>query len=449
MQIVVIGADACGATAASSAKRALGDTADVLVLERQHWTSYSACGIPYWVSGAVDGPDALVVRGPEKHRANGLDLRTGWEVTSVDPDARTVKATELATGATAVHPYDHLVIATGAVPIRPPIPGIDLPGVHGVQTLDDGQALLDSLEDGVRNAVVVGAGYIGVEIAEALCERGLQVAVIDQLDQPMVTLDPDMGALIVKAMHGLGVQYHGGEPVSGIEAGEDGRVARVVTDAGSYDADVVVCGLGVRPNSDLARRAGLPTGDFGGILTDERMRVQGHENIWAGGDCVEVVDRITGRRVHRPLGTHANKHGRVIASGLSGGDLTFPGVISTAVSKICELEISRSGLTERDARDLGFDVVAATIKASTRAHYFPGAGPVHVKVVAEKGTGRMLGCQIVGQSTSGKRIDAAAVAIWNGMTVEEVTSLDMAYAPPFSPVWDPVQIAARKAAGMV
>jgi NADPH-dependent 2,4-dienoyl-CoA reductase/sulfur reductase-like enzyme len=265
----------------------------------------------------------------------------------------------------------------------------------------------------------------------------------------MSTLDPDMGELIAHAMQGMGVTYHGGEPVTALEAGPDGRVAKVITNAGAYDADVVVCGIGVRPNSDLARDAGLPVGELGGILTDDRMRVLGHADIWAGGDCVEVRDRLADRFVYRPLGTHANKHGRVIGANLGGGDLTFPGVISTAVSKICELEISRSGLTERDARDLGFDVIAARIKASTRAHYFPGAGPVHVKVVAEKGTGRMLGCQIVGQSTSGKRIDAAAVAIWNGMTVEEVTSLDMAYAPPFSPVWDPVQIAARKAAGMV
>jgi NADPH-dependent 2,4-dienoyl-CoA reductase/sulfur reductase-like enzyme len=226
-------------------------------------------------------------------------------------------------------------------------------------------------------------------------------------------------------------------------------VASVVTGGGTYEADLVIVGLGVRPNSALAAEAGLPIGGRGGILTDDRMQVDGHTDIWAGGDCVEVVDRPTGRRMHVALGTHANKHGRVIGANITGGDLVFPGIVGTAVSKFCDLEVSRVGLREAEARELGLDVVSATVAASTRAHYLPESGPIHVKVIAEKGTGRLLGCQIVGMAGSGKRIDAATVAIWNQMTVEEVTGLDLAYAPPFSPVWDPVQIAARKVAGMV
>jgi NADPH-dependent 2,4-dienoyl-CoA reductase/sulfur reductase-like enzyme len=449
LEVVVVGGDACGASAASSAKRALRDGAHVVVLERQQWTSYAACGIPYWMAGHVDGPEALVARSPQEHRDNGLDVRTGWEATEIDPQGRTVTAVELATGAEHELPFDHLVLATGATPIRPDLPGIDLPGVHGVQTLDDGLAILDSLADGVRRAAVVGAGYIGIEMAEALCQRGLTTTVVDLEPAPMSTLDPDMGALIAKAMAGMGIPYHGGAPVQALEAGQDGRVARVVTAEGSHDADVVILGLGVRPNAALAQAAGLPIGQRGGIRTDERMQVLGHERIWAGGDCVEVRDRVTGRDLHVALGTHANKHGRVIGTNIAGGDLVFPGVVGTAVSKLCELEVARVGLRESEARDLGFDVVAPRITASTRAHYFPGAGPIHVKVIAERGSGRMLGCQIVGQAGSGKRIDIAAAAIWNAMTVEEVTSMDLAYAPPFSPVWDPVQIAARKATGLV
>jgi NADPH-dependent 2,4-dienoyl-CoA reductase/sulfur reductase-like enzyme len=448
MRIVVIGADACGASAAAGAKRALGDAAEVIVLERQPWTSYSACGIPYWMAGEVDGPDSLVARTPEQHRANGLDLRTGWTVTAIDLDGRTVSATS-ESGDQEQVAFDQLVIGTGAVPVRPPIPGIDLPGVHGVQTLDDGLRVLDSLHRSPTRAVVIGAGYIGIEMAEAMKRRGLAVTVVDQNTQPMATLDPDMGSLIAKAMEGMGISYQGGEPVKAIEAGESGRANAVVTEQGTYPADIVVLGLGVRPNTDLAAAAGLPLGEHGGLLTDDRMQVLDHPGIWAGGDCVEVVDRITGRRLCVPLGTHANKHGRVIGANLAGGDLRFPGVVGTAISKVCELEISRVGLREQEAKDLGFEVVSATIRATTKAHYAPGAGPIHVKAIAERGSGRLLGCQIVGQAGAGKRIDAAAVAIWNEMTVEEVTSCDLAYAPPFSPVWDPVQIAARKLTSML
>ncbi|MCB0921035.1 MAG: FAD-dependent oxidoreductase [Actinobacteria bacterium] len=448
MRIVVIGGDACGASAAAGAKRALGDDAEVIVLERQPWTSYSACGIPYWMAGEVDGPDGLVARTPEQHRANGLDLRTGWTVTAIDVAGRSVTATTESGGDEQVA-FDQLVIGTGAVPIRPSIPGIDLPGVHGVQTLDDGLRVQDSMHRDPQRAVVIGAGYIGIEMAEAMKRRGLEVTVVDQASQPMTTLDPDMGALIAQAMEGMGISYRGGEPVQAIEAGDGGRAAAVVTEQGTYPADIVVLGLGVRPNTDLAAAAGLPLGEFGGLLTDDRMQVLDHPGIWAGGDCVEVVDRITGRRLHIPLGTHANKHGRVIAANVAGGDLRFPGVVGTAVSKICELEISRVGLREQEARDLGFDVVSATIRATTKAHYATGAGPIHVKAVAERGSGRLLGCQIVGRAGAGKRIDAAAVAIWNEMTVEAVTSSDLAYAPPFSPVWDPVQIATRKLTSLV
>ena len=369
-------------------------------------------------------------------------------VTAIDVEARTVSATT-DSGGTEDLAFDQLVIGTGAVPIRAPIPGIDLPGVHGVQTVDDGLQVLDSMHRGPNTAVVIGAGYIGIEMAEAMKRRGLQVTVVDQAEQPMTTLDTDMGALIATAMEKMGISYRGGEPVQSIEAGDSGRAAAVVTQRGRYPADIVVLGLGVRPNADVAAAAGLPIGERGGLLTDDRMQVLDHPGIWAGGDCVEVGDRITGRRLHVPLGTHANKHGRVIGANLAGGDLRFPGIVGTAVSKICELEISRVGLREQEARDLGLDVVSVTIRATTKAHYAPGAGPIHVKAIAERGTGRLLGCQIVGQAGAGKRIDAAAVAIWNGMTVEEVTSCDMAYAPPFSPVWDPVQIATRRLTSML
>ncbi len=459
-EVLVVGADACGATAASAIKRSLGEDVHVLVLERQQWTSYSACGIPYWLSGEVHGPEGLVARSPEQHRDNGLDLRTGWEATEIDATGRTVTAVELSTGTEHVLSYDELVIGTGATPIRPPIPGIDLPGVHGIHTLNDGLAVLDSLataraegpagtEDEPLRAVVVGAGYIGIEMAEAMCARGLRTTVVDLAPQPMSTLDPDMGAHIATAMAAQGITFRGGQAVQRFEAGRDGRIARVVTADEVHDADIVVLGMGVRPNSALAQAAGLPVGAHGGIRTDEHMRVLGHEHVWAGGDCVEVRDRVSGQDVAVALGTHANKHGRVIGENLSGGDLVFPGIVGTAISKLCDLEVGRTGLREAQARDLGLDVRTVTITATTRAGYFPSAERVTVKMLAEAGTGRLLGAQIVGGAGAGKRIDVAAAALWSELTVEDITSMDLAYAPPMSPLWDPVQVAARRLAGMI
>lgn len=441
MKVVVIGADAVGASAASGIKRALRDEVDVVVLERQSWTSYSACGIPFWIGGQVSGPEGLVARTPEAHRANGLDLRTGWEVTAIDPAEQTVHATVLESGEQEEFHYDHLVIGTGATPLRPPIPGADLPGVLGVQTIDDGLRVMDALEGQPKHAVVVGAGYIGIEMAEAMSRRGLSVVIIDRAPQPMTSLDEDMGEWIAKGITDQGMRFHGGESVVRIEG--DDRARAVVTARNSYPADIVILALGVRPNTVFAQSAGLPVGRSGGLLTDDHQRVHGYDNIWAGGDCVEVLDRVSGTSVNIPLGTHANKHGRVIAANISGVPLTFPGVIGTAISGICQLEVSRTGLTEARARDLGFEPVTATINATTKVGYFPGTASMRVKAVAQRDTGRLLGCQIVGGPGAGKRIDAMAVAIWNEMTVEDVLGLDLAYAPPFSPVWDPIQSVCR------
>ncbi|WP_158103065.1 FAD-dependent oxidoreductase, partial [Streptomyces tricolor] len=230
---------------------------------------------------------------------------------------------------------------------------------------------------------------------------------------------------------------------------EDGRVRAVATEDAEYPADVVILGIGVRPETSLARAAGLPLGSHGGLLTDLAMRVRGHENIWAGGDCVEVLNLVSGQEQYVPLGTHANKHGQVIGTNAGGGYATFPGVVGTAVSKVCDLEIARTGLREKDARRAGLRYEAVTIESTSRAGYYPGAAPMTVKMLAESRTGRLLGVQIVGREGAAKRVDIAAVALTARMTVDEMTALDLGYAPPFSPVWDPVLVAARKAASKV
>ncbi|MFI0537719.1 FAD-dependent oxidoreductase [Streptomyces sp. WSLK1-3] len=450
-RLVVIGGDAAGMSAASQARRMRdADELEIVAFERGHFTSYSACGIPYWVGGDVEGPDGLIARTPEEHRERGIDLRMRTEVTGIDVDGRRVRARDLDSGAESWTSYDKLVIATGARPIRPDMPGVDAAGVHGVQTLDDGRALIHTLaHTRGRRAVVVGAGYIGVEMAEALINRGFEVTVVNRGSEPMSTLDPDMGRLVHEAMEGLGITMVNDAAVTKVLTDGDGRVRAVATEEAEYPADVVVLGIGVRPETTLAKAAGLPLGAHGGLLTDLAMRVRGHENIWAGGDCVEVLDLVSGQERHIALGTHANKHGQVIGTGVGGGYATFPGVVGTAVSKVCDLEIARTGLREKDARRVGLQFESVTIESTSRAGYYPGASPMTVKMLAERRTGRLLGVQIVGREGAGKRVDIAAVALTAGMTVERMTALDLGYAPPFSPVWDPVLVAARKAVAKV
>ncbi|MEB8343042.1 FAD-dependent oxidoreductase [Streptomyces endophyticus] len=450
-RLVIIGGDATGMSAASQARRLKGpDELEIVAFERGHFTSYSACGIPYWVGGQVAERDELIARTPEEHRARDIDLRTRTEVTEIDVPGRRVRSRELDGGAESWTSYDKLVIATGARPVRPDLPGIDAPGVHGVQTLDDGQALLDTLRatEG-RHAVVVGAGYIGVEMAEALIHRGYEVTVVNRGAEPMSTLDADMGRLVHEAMTGMGITMVDDAEVTKILTGGDGRARAVATEDAEYPADVVVLGIGVRPETSLARDAGLPLGAHGGLLTDRAMRVRGHDDIWSGGDCVEVLDLVSGSERHIALGTHANKHGQVIGSNVGGDYATFPGVVGTAVSKVCDLEIARTGLREKDARRAGLQYVTVTIESTSRAGYYPGAALMTVKMLAERRTGRLLGVQIVGREGAAKRVDVAAVALTAGMTVEQMTALDLGYAPPFSPVWDPVLVAARKAVAAV
>jgi len=450
-RLVVIGGDAAGMSAASQARR-LRDAGEleIVAFERGHFTSYSACGIPYWVGGDVERREQLIARTAEEHRARDIDLRLRTEVTEIDVAGRRVRARDVDSGDESWTSYDKLVIATGARPIRPDMPGADAPGVHGVQTLDDGQALIDTLSrTRGRRAVVVGAGYIGVEMAEALINRGYEVTVVNRGSEPMSTLDPDMGRLVHEAMEGLGITMVDDAEVTKILTGDDGHVRAVATEDAEYPADVVVLGIGVRPETTLARAAGLPLGEHGGLLTDRSLRVRGHTDIYAGGDCVEVLDLVSGQERHVPLGTHANKHGQVIGTNVGGGYATFPGVVGTAVSKVCDLEIARTGLREKDARRAGLRYVTATIESTSRAGYYPGTSPMTVKMLAEHRTGRLLGVQIVGREGAGKRVDIAAVALTAGMTVEQMTSLDLGYAPPFSPVWDPVLVAARKASKAV
>ena len=288
-----------------------------------------------------------------------------------------------------------------------------------------------------QNVVVVGGGYIGLEMAEAFKRWGAEVTVVDAGSQVMRTLDPDMANLVAEAMERMGIPVRTNVSVEGFEAGQ------VLTADGPLPADLVVLGLGVTPNSELARDAGIALGARNAINVDDHQRTSA-DGVWSAGDCCDSFHRVTKDRTYIALGTVANRHARVAGINIGGGDATFPGVVGTAVTRICETEIGRTGLTEAEARDAGIAFTTARIESTTRASYYPGTAPITVKLLAEESTGRVIGGQIVGGAGSAKRIDTVAAAVWNEMTAEEVINLDLSYAPPFSPVWDPVQSAARK-----
>jgi NADPH-dependent 2,4-dienoyl-CoA reductase/sulfur reductase-like enzyme len=445
-RLVVIGGDAAGMTAAATARRRVpADQLDIVAFEKGNYTSYSACGIPYLIGGLVTDVDALIARGPDEHRRRGVDARTGHEVLAIDTDGRRVLVRRGADDVESWEGFDQLVIATGSTPRRPALPGVDAAGIFGVQTLDDGLAVRAASDaDDARRAVVVGGGYVGLELGEALVRRGLSVALVEAAPQPMSTLDPEMGALVADALRSVGIEVYVGERVEGFDTNA-GQVTAVQTPARVLPADLVILGLGVEPNSGLARDAGIPVGASGGITVDDHVRA-GIDGIYAAGDCSETFHRVSRRPLVVALGTHANKQGRVAGINTTGGDAVFPGVLGTAASKICKYEVARTGLNEREAAAAGFDAVAVSIDTTTRAGYYPDAAPIRVRVVAEQGTGRLLGAQIVGEEGAAKRIDVLAAAIWNDMTVDEVASMDLSYAPPFAPVWDPTLMAARRAA---
>ena len=444
-RMVVIGGDAAGMSAASQARRRRpASDLEIIAVERSNWVSYSACGEPYYVAGYIDPLERLLARSPEAFGQMGIEVRTRHEATGVDIDRRRIMVTALDSGNTSELGFDTLMIGTGARPLRPPIRGVHLGGVHGLHTLDDAKELRSVADAGPGNAVVIGGGYVGLEAAEAFHAQGWKVTVLTSgeavLDR---TLDPDLGSQVVSAMEQMGIRVVTGTRVQCIN-GTD-RVESVGCDDETHPADVVVLGLGSRPESGLAAEAGIGLGPTGAISVDDRQRTDA-DGVWAAGDCAEAAHRLTGLPVNFHLGTVANKAGRVAGINIGGDDARFPGVLGTAITKVCDLEISSTGLRPADAAAVGFDAVVGDAQGTTSAGYWPTASPMTIRVVAERTGGRILGAQVVGGPGAGKRIDVFATAIWTEMTAEELAWTDLAYAPPFSGVWDLIHIAARRAA---
>jgi NADPH-dependent 2,4-dienoyl-CoA reductase/sulfur reductase-like enzyme len=443
VRLLVIGGDAAGMTAASSVRRERPD-AEVVVVDRGSWTSYSMCGIPAYVGGEVARAEDLVARTPEQFAAMGITVHLRTEALAVDSAARRVWVRDLETGAERDEPYDALLLATGAHPKLPPLPGLAEYG-HVLHTLDEGTHLRAHLEDPRRDlqrVLIVGAGYIGLEVAEALVARGMKATLLDRSPQVMKSLDADMAAHVQARMEEFGITVRLGESLLEVR-GADGVCKEVVTDRGTYPADTVVLAMGGRPNVALAVSAGCEIGPSGGVVVDPGMRTT-VPGIWAAGDLVESRDLVAGLRVNVQLGTHANRQGKIAGITIAGGEAAFPGVVGTAITKLCRWEIGRTGLTEAEARRAGIDHVAVSFTGTARAGYMPDPGHVHVKMLAERGSGRVLGCQLVGTGNVAKRIDVAAVWVQLRVPVNEAQLHDLSYAPPFGGVWDLLQVAARK-----
>jgi len=432
-RLVVIGGVAAGASAAAKAKRTNPDL-EVILLERDAHISYGACGLPYFIAGLIPSAEELIARSPAEFGQHGIEVRTRHEVVELDTANKSLRVLDRE-GATGydLH-FDDLLIATGAEAFRPPVPGLDLPGVFTLRTLSDGLALHQTLRSQrPKNVVIVGGGYIGLEMAEALRALGLPVSIVEMAPQLMVNLDQDMSELVLGEVERQGARLLLNDGLVRCEG--SGRVQKVVTQHSEIPADVVLIAVGVRPNTALAQQAGLKIGAKGAIAVDEHMRTS-QDGIYAAGDCVEATHQVTGQKVYIPLGTTANKQGRTAGANIAGMSCTFEGIVGTAVAKVFGLQVARTGLTEREATEAGFAVHSRKITTNDRAHYYPGGAQLDVKLVMDQDSRRLLGAQIIGAEGAAKRIDVLAAALYAKMTVDDLTRLDYSYAPPYASVWD-------------
>ncbi|AFV75199.1 NAD(FAD)-dependent dehydrogenase [Thermus oshimai JL-2] len=441
-RLVVVGGVAGGASAAAKAKRENPEL-EVVVYEKSGWVSFGACGLPYVLSGEIPSLEALVARTPEAFRKGGVLVYPRHEVVDVDYALRTLTVYSHGEGRTFQERFDHLVLATGARPVIPPVPGVEQEGVYTLRSMEDGAALLEALK-GAKRAAILGAGYIGLEVAEAFRKRGLEVTLLEAQDRPLPQWDPEVSALVREELSRHGVEVWTG--VRALALRGAGRVEAVETTEGVVPADLVLLAVGVRPNTALAQAMGVALGPTGAIATDERMRTN-LEGVYAAGDVAESRHLLLGRPYWLPLGDVANKHGRTAGAVIAGKEARFAGVVGTAVFKVFGLGVATTGLSLERALSEGFRAKKVFIRAEDSAHYWPEHAPLWVELVYEEGTGRLLGGAVVGRGQAVKRIDVLAALLHQKGTVEDLMGLDLAYAPPFSPVWDPLLIAAQQARG--
>ena len=440
-KLIVIGGVAAGPKAAAKARRCDPEM-EIVVYQEEDEISYAGCGLPYYISGVIEEREELISRTPGKFAQDGIRILKNRRVEGIDLENHTVSGRRIGSGETFTDRFDRLVLATGAYPIRPKIESIDLGNVFYLRSIFDADALFEQIrQKNIRNIVIAGGGYIGLEMAESLVHLGKNVTIVELAPQILTLFDGDFAGILKQYLEKKGVKIFTSEGIQSLR-GREGKVTHVQTVAREIEADVVLMSLGVRPQVDLAKKAGLRIGETGAIWVNERMETSA-EGIYAAGDCAETIHLITGKRVWIPLGSTANKQGRVVGENVCGGNAIFPGVMGTAVFKTFDFNVAKTGLSMREAEKEGFRPLQAIVRGYDRAHYYPGEKESILKVIADKESGGILGGQAMGEGPSDKFIDILAMALHSKMTCRELANVDLAYAPPYSPVLSPIIVAAN------
>lgn len=447
MKLVIVGGVAGGASAAARARR-LSEEAQIILIERGPDVSFANCGLPYYVGGEIAQRDKLLVTTPERLRERfNLDVRTRSSVESINRTARTVQVRELTTGKTHEESYDKLILAPGAAPLRPPIPGVDLPGVHTLRNLQDVDRIKERIDHGIKDVVVVGAGFIGLELVENFARRGISTAVVELQDQVLPPFDREMTTPIVAALQAHGAKVLLGQSAEGFEESPGGVVVRLKSGM-RLSAQLVILGVGVRPENKLAVDAGLDVGPRGGIKVNASLQTS-DSDIYAVGDAIEVTDFVSGDPTQVPLAGPANRQGRLAADHIFGRAAKYRGTQGTAIVGVFDCVAAMTGASEKALRRANRAYRKIYIHPSHHTGYYPGAEPFTLKLLFDPTTGRVLGAQAVGGAGVDKRIDVLAVAIQAGMTVFDLEEMELAYAPQFGSAKDPVNMAGFVASGLV
>ncbi|MDI6600617.1 MAG: FAD-dependent oxidoreductase [Thermoanaerobacteraceae bacterium] len=429
MRYLIIGAVAAGTKAASKIRREDG-TSEITVLTSDSDISYAGCGLPYYIGDVIKERGELVVRKPEDFKMEqDINVLTGWEALRIDPVAKKVLAKELKTGEEREFIYDRLILATGASPFVPPIEGVNLDNVFTLRRVTDADRIKRQANSGIKNAVIVGGGFIGLEVGENLAKRGVGVTVIEMMDTILPGFDKEIALTVQNYLKEKGIDILTGEAVQAFKG--DGRVNEVITSKRTLPCDIAILSIGVRPNTRLAVEAGIELGPTKAIAVNEQMETN-IKDIYAVGDCAENVNLITGQRVWYPMGSTANKTGRIAGINLADGEWSFNGVLGTTIVKLFDMTAAKTGLSEADARKNGFDVVTVLVPSEDRAHYIPGYRMITTKLIVDRKNRRVLGGQIVGEGVVDKPIDILATAITFGAKADDLVNLDLAYAPPVS-----------------
>ena len=467
MKVIIVGGVAGGASCAARLRR-LDESAEILLVERGPYVSYANCGLPYHVGGVIEKESSLLVATEQTFRAQfAIDCRTRCEVIGISSAQRTVELKNHVTGEVTTEHYDKLVLSPGSAPIRPPLPGIDLPGIFSVRTVPDARHIREWLERGTadhagmnsytgyqtvtvaKRAVVVGGGFIGLEMVENLVHRGLEVTLVEKLNQVMPPLDPEMARLVERYLKRHGVRLELNDGVAGFQQSADGSLEVLTTSGKSHPADIVILAIGVRPETTLAKMAGIEIGQRGGIRVDEHMRTS-NPDIFAVGDAVEVKDYVTGQWTLIPLAGPANRQGRIAADVIAGRDSRYRGTQGTSICQIFEAAVAQTGASEKLLTQLGqTDFEKVYLYQNSHAGYYPGAKMLPIKLIFRKSDGRLLGAQVLGEDGVPKRIDSFAMAIQMGCTVYDLEEAELCYAPPFGSAKDPVNFAGMVAADVL